>query len=189
MRYIEAILFLISVFILHSCDKGRVETKIIDFDQFTIEVPKTWQKLIRPGEDSYLGEIIIDEQQKLSFDLGWYSNNLDEEPNYRIQDGKVYLLIDFSTPPRRIFEYIGSADTVDIEKLKRQKVEWTIIDRKKAKIVRPKKSGQGITGVYIDSLWTSGSGVDKFQLNGQDLNNKNERLLLQAIRTLKFTRE
>ena len=57
---------------------------------------------------------------------------------------------------------------------------------KKAKIVRPRQAGRGMTGIYFDSLWTAGSGTDKFQINGTDLHPDNERRLLQAFETLKF---
>lgn len=61
-----------------------------------------------------------------------------------------------------------------------------IVDNKKPIIVKPKKTGIGTTGVYIDSLWRAGSGIDKFQINGHNLKPENERLFLEAIKTIKF---
>lgn len=64
------------------------------------------------------------------------------------------------------------------------------IDHKSAKIVRPKKSGAGITGVYIDSIgYDSPRRNIKFQLSGYNLKPTNEELVLTAIKTIKFTKK
>lgn len=60
------------------------------------------------------------------------------------------------------------------------------IDRKRVKLVRPKKSGTGITGVYIDSLRSTAYGNIKFELSGYNLKPENEELVLTAIKTIKF---
>ncbi|MEJ2882216.1 hypothetical protein [Pedobacter sp. GR22-6] len=64
--------------------------------------------------------------------------------------------------------------------------EFTTISNKKAKIVRPKVSGKGLTGVYIDSIGNTPYGRIRFQLNGRNLTAANEELLLTAIKTIKF---
>jgi len=169
-----------------TCDKKRVQTKTLDFGQFEIDVPTTWDKVEQQGIDSYVGQIAIDDTDTLEFDLGWYSNDLEDEPNYTIRDGQVFLTRDFSTPSRRVYTFIGNADTVDFKKLERREIEWTVIDNKNAKIVRPKKLVPGLTGVYIDSLWTNGSGIDRFNLYGMYLKPENEKLFLEAVETLRF---
>ena len=133
----------------------------MDFETFTIEVPKNWVAIKEKGIDSYVGRIAIDNRDTLSFDLGWYSNDLKEEFSF-------------------------GEDTAGLEKRLKSKRSEEIVDNKKAIIVKPKKTGIGITGIYIDSLWTAGSGIDKFQLNGHNLRPENERTLLNAIRTIKF---
>lgn len=75
---------------------------------------------------------------------------------------------------------------VDPDKYKKNNVSWDTIDGRKAKIVFPRNSGIGTTGIYIDSLWQSGSDVDRFNLYGINLKPTNEKLFLQALRTLKF---
>ena len=88
-----------------------------------------------------------------------------------------------------VYEFYGKADTVDIEKFKVNDVSWTTIDNKRAKLIRPKNTGTGMTGVYFDSLWVAGSGTDRFQMNGTNLQPDNERQLLKAFETLKFTKK
>ena len=153
-------IFLLVLTLILSCNK---KTQTLDFETFTIEVPKNWIAVKGKGIDSYVGRIVIDNRDTLSFDLGWYSNDLKEGFSFE-------------------------EDTVGLEKRLKSKRSLEIVDNKKAIIVKPKKTGIGTTGIYIDSLWTAGSGIDKFQLNGHNLKPENERVLLEAIRTIKFNK-
>lgn len=154
----------------------------MDFGRFKIDVPGTWQQVRAKGIDSYVGQMILDNGDTVSFDLGWYSNPLDDESVY-VDNNDVYL-VDNGNP-----RFFGKADTVNIDSLKKNKITWTMIDGKRAKIVQPKMTGQGMTGVYFDSLWVAGSGIDRFQMSGTNLHPDNERQLLKAFRTLKFTKK
>ena len=63
------------------------------------------------------------------------------------------------------------------------------IDNKSVKLVRPKNSGTGITGNYIDSIGSTKYGKIKFQLSGNNLNPANEELVMKAIKTIKFSKK
>ncbi|TKC09686.1 hypothetical protein [Pedobacter frigoris] len=141
---------LLSILALLLISCSPKETKLLDFGDFTIEVPNHWQQVKLRGIDSYVGRIKINDHESAEFDLGAYSNNLDG-------DDQTY--------------------------------EYLTIDNKKAKIVRPKISGKGMTGVYIESLGDSYGDRDRFQLNGQNLTSANEQLLIKALKTLKFNRK
>ncbi len=173
--------YLIIVFTFFLCCTNG--NKTLDFEQFTIEVPNNWQVINERGIDSYVGRIAIDETDTISFDLGWYSNSLEDEEEYMIEDGSVYLK-DIKKP--NSYKFYGKADTTDLEKFKKTERIIAMINNRKVEIVKPKKSGYGITGIYIDSLWGKEFQIDKFQLNGKDLKTENEILLLKAIKTLKF---
>ena len=153
----------------------------MDFGEFKIDVPSTWQQVKADGIDSYVGQMILDKGDTVSFDLGWYSNSLDDESVYVDSNGNVFSIDDESNP-----KFYGKADTVDVEKLKMNNVKWITIDGRRAKIVQPKQTGKGMTGIYFDSLWTRGSGTDRFQMNGKHLDPENEKHLLAAFETLKF---
>lgn len=66
-----------------SCSEDSIDTaalpssKQLDFGDFTIEVPATWQAVDMQGIDSNIGGIQMDEGQQATFDLGRYSNSLD----------------------------------------------------------------------------------------------------------------
>jgi len=157
-----------------------VTWQTLDFKDFTIQVPETWQQVRARGIDSFVGQIVLDKGDTASFDLGWYSNPLDVESIF-INNGDVFVVDDESNA-----KFYGKADTVDVEQLKINKIKWAMIDGKLAKIVQPKQTGKGMTGVYFDSLWTRGSETDRFEMNGTNLDPDNERRLLQAFATLKF---
>jgi hypothetical protein len=192
MRHIMIMLIFASGLIITSCTKTRSnEKKTLDFGQFTIEVPSTWSKVKLRGTDSYVGRIAIDETDTLSFDLGWYSNNLVEEPpfTFRITEkgNEVHLLNEEkSTSDSLVYDFVGMTTEVNLSALMRDTALYTVIDNRKAMIVKPKKAGKGKTGVYFDSVWVAGSDIDRFQINGQNLKPDNEQLVLEAIKTLRF---
>ncbi|NRF38327.1 hypothetical protein [Pedobacter foliorum] len=170
--------------ILLSCQH---KSKTLDAGHFTIEVPSSWKILKQKSIDSFVGKIAIDETDTISFDLGWYSSSLEEEKSYYLENDRVFLRDKEKSKSDTLFyKYYGRKDTVNLEKFLKNKVSFEIIDNKKVKIIYPKKTGHGTTGIYIDSVWVKGSEVDRFQLNGEDLKPENEKKLLYAIRTIKF---
>jgi len=62
-------------------------------------------------------------------------------------------------------------------------IDIKVIDNKRAKIVRPRNFQKGVTGVYFDSLDNQKT---KFEMSGVDLSPESQRLLLNAIETLRF---
>lgn len=59
-----------------SCN-DEVEQKTLDVEKFTIIIPSTWNLEELQGYDSFVKQIRINEQEKISIDLGWYSSNLN----------------------------------------------------------------------------------------------------------------
>ena len=169
--------------LLVSCTQNDRQTQILDFGTFTIETPKGWKKIHQRSIDSQVGCIAIDTKDTLYFDLGWYSNDLNEFGEIDIDGKKFYIDPSVNGHHARIY------DSSAKEELIKSDVSWTKIDNLNAKILSPIKSGIGTTGIYIDSLWERGADVDKFNLYGRNLSPKNERDALAAFKTLKFRRE
>jgi len=166
-------------------NKPKADNQTLDFGSFSIVTPTGWTKIKAQGVDSYVGRIAIDNTDTLHFDLGWYSNKLNEyEPT--ILDSSMIGSIDTSMVDTSEVIFVKNRMRVDPDKYKKNNVSWDTIDGRKAKIVFPRKSGIGTTGIYFDSLWQSGSDVDRFNLYGNNLKPINEKLFLQALRTLKF---
>ncbi|WP_433903521.1 hypothetical protein [Sphingobacterium puteale] len=165
--------------------KDPSPTKTMDFGLFTIEVPYKWQQVKQDGIDSYVGAIAVDNTDTLYFDLGMYSNTLTE---HNIEIITRQMMEESATDSS---DYIIVKDMpildldLDADLYRKQNVSWDTIDNRRAKIVFPRMSGKGMTGVYIGSLWGNASKV-RFNLCGVDLKTRTEQDLLKAIKTLRF---
>ena len=184
----KRIIGLLSVLIVGCTEsKPKSDNHTLDFGSFSIETPSSWTKIKAQGADSYVGRIAIDNTDTLDFDLGWYSNKLIEyEPT--ILDSNMIGSIDSSMVDTREIIFVKNAMKVDLDLYKKNNVSWDTIDGRKVKIVFPRRTGIGTTGIYIDSLWQRGSDVDRFNLYGNNLKPTNEKSLIQALKTLKFHR-
>lgn len=183
----KKLLNVIIVIILFACNQSvsKGDTKTMDFGSFTIETPHSWKQIKEKGIDSYVGAIAIDSTDTLSFDLGWYSNKLYEY-DQAFLDSSMIGSIDTNFVDTDAVVFVKDRMRVDPDKYRKNNVSWDIIDGRKAKIVYPRQSGIGTTGIYIDSLWGQGSNVDRFNLYGENLKPDNEKKVLVALRTLKF---
>ena len=175
---------LLLLFIIGCTDsKPKSDKQILDFGLFTIETPNGWTEIKAQGTDSYVGRIAIDNSDTVDFDLGWYSNTLTE-PEPQIIERSMLRNMDVLDTTQIII--VDSRKGIDPDKYKKNNVSWDTIDGRKSKIVFPRQSGIGTTGIYIDSLWQAGSDFDRFNLYGDNLKPANEKLVLQALKTLKF---
>ncbi|WP_333889220.1 hypothetical protein [Sphingobacterium siyangense] len=163
--------------------KDPSRTKTMDFGLFTLEVPYKWQQVKQDGIDSYVGAIAIDNTDTLYFDLGMYSNSLTE-PNIQVITRQMMEENNLDSSDFIVVKDIMSMN-IDADLYRKQNVSWDTIDNRRAKIVFPRISGKGITGVYIGSLWGDSSKV-RFNLHGTDLKTQTEEDLVKAIKTLRF---
>ncbi|AMR34241.1 hypothetical protein A0256_23705 [Mucilaginibacter sp. PAMC 26640] len=185
-RYVYTLLTILFTSSLAFAQVSRA-TKLIQYPQFSIRVPKQWVRLEVETEDSFFGYIQIGKDEFVGFDLGWYSNNLNEDEfgdYYQVEDGKVYKFRRSKKRKERLL--IGKADSTTLESVRRNKVAWIYIDGHKAKLITPKVTTRGTTGVYIDSLWMQGCCKVKFQMSTSNLTFLQQQQLIAAIKTLKF---
>ena len=175
-------ILLCCIILFYSCkNQPQKETHRLDLGLFSLETPNTW-KLVKEKilYDSYVGRIAVDDTDTLYFDLGWYSNDLTEYVKMNLGDSSQFYLKDNTD------NKIIKGDSVMIDSLVKSRFIREIVDNRKAKIVFPKKSGTGITGLYIDSLWDAGDENDQFNFYGINLTPTNEKTFLASLRTLKF---
>ena len=164
-------------------NKPKADNQTLDFGSFSIVTPNGWTKIKAQGADSYVGRIAIDNTDTVDFDLGWYSNTLTE-PEPQIIERSMLKNIDVLDTTQ--FIIVDSRKGIDPDKYKKNNISLDTIDGRRAKIIFPRKSGIGTTGIYIDSLWQGGSDIDRFNLYGDNLKSTNEKLFLQTLKTLKF---
>ena len=119
----------------------------------------TWTKLDRQGIDSYVGEIVIDFTDTIGFDLGLYSNSLTEREPMIWERSSLQYYKDIDTSDLVLVE---DSRGIDPDKYRKQSLLWDSIDGREAKFVYPRMTGKGITGAFIDSVWTDKFGVKRF---------------------------
>lgn len=179
---------LIIITLLISCKNNNDKYKNLDFGSFEVIVPYGWNQIEYAGIDSFVGKIAIDKNDTIQFDLGWYSFDLTEEdfPIIIDKNDLEYILKTNSKIDTTQYVIVEDIKNVIYSDYSKIIVSYTQIDSYNAKIVTPKKIGNGLTGVYIDSLWGDDYAKTKFNLYGINLSENNQKELLKAIKTLKF---
>ena len=158
-------IIVVALFTLAACKRHRKKpstpTKILNFGSFNIETPLLWGRVKEDSSNDNTGRIAIDDKDTIYFN---YSEGLGG-----------------STDASKIISENGVNGKVN----RKQKE----IDGYRAWIISPQQPGTGITGVYIDSIEVTGSNIERFYLYGNNLSSKNEKDVLKAIKTLKFTKK
>lgn len=183
MKLIIKLFHISALTILAITCKDPSRTKRMDFGLFTLEVPYKWQQVKQNGIDSYVGAIAVDNTDTLYFDLGMYSNTLTE-PNIQVITRPMIEEYNLDSSNFIVVKDMMSMN-IDADLYRKQNVSWDTIDNKRAKIVFPRISGKGTTGVYIGNLWGDPSKV-RFNLHGSNLKAQTEQDLLKSIKTLRF---
>ena len=60
--------------------RTKIKPKTVDLEKFSIQIPGTWNAVKQQGYNSYVEQIEINDKEKVTFDLGWYSNKLNIDP-------------------------------------------------------------------------------------------------------------
>lgn len=183
MKQFIKLFYISAITILAIGCKDPSRTKTMDFGLFTLEVPYRWEEVKQNGIDSYVGAIAVDNADTLYFDLGMYSNTLTE-PNIQVITRQMMEENNLDSSDFIVVKDIMSMN-IDADLYRKQNVSWDTIDNRRAKIVFPRISGKGTTGIYIGSLWGDSSRV-RFNLHGSNLKTQTEKDLLKAIKTLRF---
>ena len=161
----------------------------MDFGAFSMKTPENWNYIKQRGIDSFVGKIALDKNDTLQFDYGLYSSKLEEDLGFIITKDSVFTYEENEDKNDTVNSYVqkfyAKRDTLVIEKLYKTKSTFEVINNLKAKIVKPKKSGIGLTGVYFESTRPNGKGMS-FQISGYNLSEENEKEFLKVIRSLKF---
>jgi hypothetical protein len=183
-------LSLIILLLICSCAKQKYKT--VDFGQFKITVPENWNRYESKGIDSYVGGIITDTNDTLSFDFGRYSSDLSKSDYPMVYDS--IGLAELTKRERKLLpktkHLIVDTITGDIEfkEYLQYQFKYDSIDCFKTKIITPRNRGFGGTGIYIDSLTGSQKNYDKvkFGFYGWYLSDKTQTEFIEALKTLHF---
>ena len=185
---IMKMLSLLVLILTCSCVANKpVEMHTTNFGSFSIDLPVDWKVNKIKGIDSYVKQIVTSDGDTIYFDYGYYSNSL-EEKSIRIYPTSMisWFMENEVDTSGMVFLNKEKIEDSDREKHKKQKTTYELIDGYQAKIVEPRIIGNGLTGVYFDSLGVGDIGNIRLQISGQDLNSDNNELFLQSIRTIKI---
>lgn len=161
----------------------------ISNDIFSIKMNKSFEIKEVNSESLYKGFLIsIAGTDTIIYRIGVGTHNLAE-----IDPEIIYLPNGVDTTNMDLSNVITTNKIYfDIDEYRKQNVKYEIIDGLNAKITFPRKSGDGITGVYFDSLYYGSSsdvvGVVSFHMYGKNLSKNSEDYLLNSFESLKFVK-
>ena len=172
---------------------NREDSKILDLKAFTIEVPENWSYVKKRGIDSFVGAIAMDDQDTLHFDYGLYSSDLEESfngGNYVIRNNDSIFIDDWErnkldTINGPYYKFYARGGKDKLKEFKKNTSFYDTIDGLKAKIVIPKNTGIGTTGIFFENTRIDRKGV-RLQIHGYNLSIRNHEAFLKAMKTIKF---
>ncbi len=168
-----------------SCSPVR-EGQTVNTQGFSIKMPINAAVSKIPGNTPHTGILIWGNQAKdtLRYFFGYIVNSLTE------QQPKVVFLEpqnrDTSIVDTKGF-IISDDEFIDLDKYRKQTVEYILVDGRNAKVTRPREDVKSrLTGVYFDSLYTDSFARLRFSLYGDNLDKQRQIELIQAIKTISF---
>ncbi len=179
--------------LLFSCDNS--EYKTIDFGSFEITVPRNWKKYEQKGIDSYVGGLITNEEDTLSFDLGWYSGDLTRNMELLVFNKTEYSKLskkhksELENVKHLIVEnyFTSNYDPKDYHKY--DFIEDSV-NCFGAKFIFPRVKGFGYSGIFIDSLKGDGETEYKTSMSfyGRDLSDATREKFFNALKNMRLTK-
>lgn len=167
---------------------NRSEYMTKDGKCFTLEIPKSWREIEVKAIDSDVMVFVNSLNDTITSDYGRYSNSLNEELPTVFTKNDYNKLSDQEKNKLKKDDFlvIENYDNYNPNNLYKSTSAIYKIDHKNAKVVVPKISGKGITGVYFDKLSAGENNAMKLNMYGQNVNKITETEILNAVSTIKF---
>jgi hypothetical protein len=147
-----------------------------------------WVLIVDNGSHGLI--LTSNNQDTLKFEFGFYVSNLSEKNIEILNLSKVKMNRDSignyfdTTNIKVVFD-----DNFDIDKFRTQNVFYFTKEGREYKVIIPRKYGNGVIGVYSDSIAKSlvYDANIKFNLFGNNISQSNfEENFLQAIKNIEF---
>ena len=180
MKNGKKLIFILITIIFFSCNESKVKT--INMGNYEIVVPSNWKEINLKEIDSDLRVILTDKGDTIISDFGVNSEKF-EETNKVFSKKQLlkYKAMGMDT------ENLFWSNTPEIDQAQgtflNEFYMYVIIDKHKSKLRVPKKDGNGITGVSIDSIKKSNN---RLTIIGKNLNRIESDLLLNSFKSIKF---
>jgi len=181
MKKYTSYIFLVFIYAIFSCNNNQK----INFKYFTLTFPREWKKQESKGVDSNTGVIVTPQNDTIFYDLGYYSNSLTEKTDFKIYSNKYIDNLDSNLDLSKII--FADPSRLDKDYYIKQNVSYESKAGHLLKYIFPRKTGVGITGLYIDSLTHDETiGNLKFSIYGNNLKLSNQQILQDVIHNIIF---
>lgn len=146
--------------------------------------------MILESDDGYNGSVIYSTKDTIWFNFGYDINNLSEKDPVVIfspyDEDSIRMNLDTTlVDPSRII--YTKKPNFDIDEFRIQNVFFEIVSDRQAKITIPRQAEKvGVSGIYVDSLFSTEGGRLKFNFYARNLDSLRQDLLLQTIRSIRF---
>jgi Domain of unknown function (DUF6438) len=130
------------------------------FGNFTLVAPRNWKYVKAEGVGSFDGRIAIGGRDTLDFALGFWATHLAKGQLQCVWNDELYV-------PAMVYPH----------KIDGYCIAYTEV---------PRDTVVSVARVYIDSIYSIGLMVVKFDFYGSNLSKAHEALFYQAARTIKF---
>ncbi|WP_026726225.1 hypothetical protein [Flavobacterium sasangense] len=166
------------------------EYKIKDKIDFSFKIPNSWNEIEVNGIDSDVSVFVNSLNDTITSDYGWYSNNLEEDlPTlYTKTDYDKLSQKEKNNLKENEYVIVEDYNNFDDKGISKSLSKFYVLDNKKAKIVNPKLSGIGITGVYFEKLYKERGNYMNLNLYGYNVKKETGEEILNVISTIKFKR-
>ena len=168
---------------------NTTEYKIKDKVYFSLKIPKSWKEIEVNGIDSDVMIFVNSLNDTITSDYGWYSNSLNDEDLPTVYTKNEYNALsenDKNNLKESEYVIIEDYNNFNYNSITKSIYKIYKIDNRKAKVVMPKASGKGITGVYFEKLYKVRGNFMNLNLYGYDVNKETEEEILNVISTIKF---
>lgn len=179
MKYFFLCMFLISL----GCSYPSKEMQNIDLNKYSIKVPTVWSIYTKDGIDSRVTGLITHLGDTIYFQYGKGVTGFNKTVKVHSLQSKVHFdSIDWPYRNEMIFSKDATVEERQGVFLKGY-YRYDSIDSKRAKIMLPKVTGHGSTGIHFGLINEHG---DKLTIVGNDLNLAVEQQLYKAFYSIRF---
>lgn len=176
------ILVLVVFFTLIISCKKENEFKELEFNDFNIEVPISWEQKSHNGIDFRADFLMTKSGDTIHIDYGNQNGFFDEVVQVFSKDQiRKYDSLNLDTK-KLVYSKTPSIDESQGVFLK-EYYYYDTINGFRAKIKIPKKSGKGIIGISIDSINTKGKNLKIYATN---INQKISNEFIKSIKSIKI---
>lgn len=180
MRKLKQNINYVVIFLLFLSCNQKNDTKEIDFKNFSMVLPVTWERITVQGIDSKVDIIVTQNKDSVYFDFGQYSQEFNETNKvFSLEQIRKYDSLKMDTKD------LFFSDTPEIDQFQgtflKEYYYYDTIDDRIAKIKIPKRVKDGEIGILFKNVKK-----EKLTIIGKNLDLDEQEILRKAFGSIKF---